>query len=293
VPTIDEIANAIRKYGLEKSRIGIDITLMDAQKYAALLKLFPDAEFTDISSDFTALRRVKSPGEISLSRESARSCDEVWANMRGFIKPGMYDYEITAEWGRMMYLNQADKHFNLTTIHPYDVSSPMHPAYHSPVRVENDSVIGMEITNSIGGYWSQRLGNAYMGEPKPIMMDLFAALKEAHIKASELIKPGVCAADIAEKMDSVVRSKGFLCTTDFASPPQGHLMGLTLDEGTVSPDAKFVLEEGMVLVIHPSAAVEGFKLGEPAMAGPGTMYLVTKEGNEKLFAHELEFMAII
>jgi len=48
----------------------------------------------------------------------------------------------------------------------------------------------------------------------------------------------------------------------------------------------------MVFVLHPSAAVPGFKLGEPGMFSPGNMYVVTKNGCEKLYGLDIELMII-
>jgi hypothetical protein len=41
-----------------------------------------------------------------------------------FYQTGMYDYQVTAEWSRMMYENKADKVFNLMAVSPCDVSVP-------------------------------------------------------------------------------------------------------------------------------------------------------------------------
>ncbi|KUO66969.1 MAG: hypothetical protein APF84_17405 [Gracilibacter sp. BRH_c7a] len=291
-PTFEEISSYIRKLGLENGKIGVDKVLMDAAKYEALLKVFPNAEFTDINEGFTALRRVKSPGELSLCKESARVCDEIWDSMRYFIKPGMYDYQITAEWCRIMYANKADKDFNLMQINPYDVSVPYWTSSHSPVRIDSNSMILMEITTCIGGYWTQRVGCASIGEPEPVMVDLYTATSTAQINSSKIVKPGINAKDVCLVMDETITKAGFLNSSDFNAGPHGHLMGLTMDEGTFSPQADLILEEGMVFVLHPSAAVPGFKLGEPGMFSPGNMYVVTKNGCEKLYGLDIELMII-
>lgn len=289
-PTFEEIARYIRKLGLENSKIGIDKVHLDGAKYEALLNAFPNVEFIDINEDFTALRRVKSPGELSLSKESTRVCDQIWDSMRTFVKPGMYDYQVTAEWSRIMFESKADKVFNLMQINPYDVSVPYWTSSHSPVRIESNSMVLMEISTCIGGYWTQRVGVASMGKPEQIMMDLFKSTSTAQIKGSEIVKPGVNAKDVSLVMDETIANAGFLNSSTFDAGPLGHLMGLTMDEGTFSSKTDLILEEGMVFVLHPSAAVPGFKLGEPGMFGPGNMYVVTKTGCEKLYSLDIELM---
>lgn len=291
-PTFDEIAGYIRKLGLDKGRIGIDRVLLDAAKFEALLAAFPEAEFPDINEEFTALRRIKSAGELRLAQESARVCDEIWEAMRSFVKPGMYDYQVTAEWSRIMYENKADKVFNLMAVNPCDVSVPYWTSAHSPVKIEGDSMILMEITVSIGGYWTQRVGIAGLGEPKPVMVDLHNAIHRAQVQASQMVKPGVNARGLCLAMDECITKAGFLNASNFDGGPHGHLMGLTIDEGTFSSKTDLILEEGMVFVLHPSAAVQGFKRGEPGMFSPGNMYVVTPEGCKKLFGPDIELMII-
>jgi Xaa-Pro aminopeptidase len=291
-PTFETIAKVMRAKGLEKGRLGIDRSLLDTVKFEALRQEFPDLELPDIAAGFTELRRVKSPGELSLARQSARVCDEIWLAMRDFIRPGIYDYQITAEWSRIMYEHQADKVFNLMQINSLDVSCPYWTSAHSPVRVEEGSMILMEITAAIGGYWTQRVALASVGEPQPIMRELHKAAAAAQVKGAEAIKPGVNAKDICHIMDEEIRAAGWLSAADFEAGPRGHLMGLTIDEGTFSAEEDLILKENMVLVLHPSAAGPGFQLKKPGVFGPGNMYAVTADGCEKLYGPEIELMIL-
>lgn len=131
-----------------------------------------------------------------------------------------------------------------------------------------------------------------MGQPEQVMMDLHRAISTAQVKASDIVKPGVNARDVSLLMDDTITKAGFLNSSNFIAGPHGHLMGLSIDEGTFSSDSDLILEEGMVFVLHPSAAVHGFKRGEPGMFSPGNMYVVTKDGCDKLYGSDIELMVI-
>jgi Xaa-Pro dipeptidase len=177
-------------------------------------------------------------------------------------------------------------------INPFDVSCPYWSSAHAPVRVEKGSVILMEITVAIGGYWTQRVALASVGEPPPVMRELHDAAAAAQLKGAAAVKPGANVKDVCRVMDEEVRAAGWLSAADFDAGPRGHLMGLTIDEGTFSDTEDLILEENMVLVLHPSAAEPGFQLKKPGVFGPGNMYVVTADGCEKLSGPEIEFMIV-
>ncbi|MDR1603403.1 MAG: M24 family metallopeptidase [Gracilibacteraceae bacterium] len=287
-----EIVRAIRQAGGKQAKVGLDMALLGADLYAALRAELPDVDFTDISNDFTALRRVKSAGEIALCREASLACDAVWASMREFLRPGLYDYEIAAEWARQLYQRKADKVFSLMTIDKQDVAACVWPRFHHPVALRRGDMITMEITCSVGGYWAQRVGCASLGVPAALLREMYAANQAAQEKAAALAKPGASTADLARAMDEVLAECGFLSNSGFPTGPHGHMMGLALDEGTITPAREIVLAAGQVFVLHAGAAVPGYTLGQPSVFSPGNMYVTTEHGCEPLSARESELMII-
>lgn len=293
--TFENIKNFINGIKLRNKRIGIDLYLIGADIYKGLLQIYPAVDFFDIGADFTALMRIHTENEIGLSRESARICDEVWNSMRTFLKPGLYDYELTAEWSRIMYQNECDRVFNLIDIDKHDVTNVWWPSSHSPRKLENDSLVCMEMSCSRGGYWTQRVGIACMSEPDPITIKLHEAIRDAQLEAAIVIKPGITmSCDVAKKMNEVITGYGFLNSSEFNCPPHGHVMEMSIDMGTLSgtPDNAFLMEESMVFVLHPSAAVKGYTMGKPALFSPGNMYVLTKDGAKPLYEYDIELMVM-
>ena len=112
---------------------------------------------------------------------------------------------------------------------------------------------------------------------------MFDAVDEAIRDCVKMVKPGVNAKDLVNAIDDQIEAKGFLSARkDFISGPCGHLSGYEMDEGTFSPVKDFYLEEGMLFVLHPAAALPGWEPGKPGIFGPGTMFLVTENGVKSL-----------
>jgi Xaa-Pro aminopeptidase len=290
--SVDQILSVINEFKLEKGKIGLTLNTLSADLYQRITNRFPDAELVDITREYTALKRVKSPGEIKLAKESARICDEAWEFNKEFIKPGVYDSEVTAEWERIMYRNLAGKTFNLLQNNPFDITCPCWTDFHSPKVISKGDMMVAEISCCFRGYWTQRVACYSLGEPNPTMVKLFNTINLALEKSAAIVKPGIKVSEMASLIDDVIANAGFLNPSQFHTGPHGHLMGVDLDEGTFSRKTDIILEEGFVFVIHPGAAISGWEPGKAGMFGPGGMFVVTKDGCEKLYGPDMELTVI-
>ena len=70
------LAELLRKHGLTKARIGIEMDYLPAGDFAALRELLPDARFTAAQGLLTRLREIKTPEEIDILRSLSRIADE-------------------------------------------------------------------------------------------------------------------------------------------------------------------------------------------------------------------------
>ncbi|KUO59897.1 MAG: hypothetical protein APF84_03215 [Gracilibacter sp. BRH_c7a] len=282
VLSMDNMVKAFEEKELTLSSIGLTLDLIPAVDYLQLRQKLPHTEFIDISSDYKSVRAVKSEGEISLAQESARIVDISWDRVAREMKPGMYEHEVIALMEDTMWQLDVDKTFNQSLCSRKDVSRPTWPSTHSPKLIKDGDLFLAEITASYGGYYTQKVSLFSLGKPDTVAQELFDVCKIAHQKATQLISPGVNTKDIIVSIDRTIQDAGFLSSTQFPTGPHGHLMGLDVDEGTFLPGEDFILETGMVLAIHPGAAISNWVVGESALFGPGSVYLVTKNGAKSL-----------
>ena len=293
---VDEMVDFLKGVEKKNKKIGIDFATINYNICQGIMKAYPDVQFVEFGEELVHLMRISSPNEIAHCKEATRICDVVWDEMRTFLKPGLYDYQITAEWAKIMLENRCDLHFNLTQIDRFDVARMCFPDMHSPQRLEQGSMIVMEITAAYDGYWSQRVGCASIGEPDPIMLKLDAAIEDARNQAEKMIMPGVSTYDVAKKIDDVVNSHGFLSPSEFPAVPPGHLINILLDCGTFWTRRKedaFLFEENMIVQLHPSAAVKDFDIGKPGMFSSGIMYVLEKDGLKSLHSKPFEQFMIV
>lgn len=279
---MDNIVKAFAELNLTGGPIGLTLDYISANDYFQLGKPLPQIDIIDITKDYERLRRVKSGGEIDLARESARQVDLAWEKLVREMKPGMYEHEATALLETVMWNLNSDKTFNQCRCLKKDVSRPTWSSTHAPVMLQEGDLFLAEIVSSYGGYYTQKVSLFSFGQPDPVAQSLFDASESAHQKAVELIRPGANAKDIVAAVDKTIRDAGFLSNSQFPTGPHGHLMGLDPDEGTFLPGQDFILETGMIMAIHPAAAIPDWAPGEYGVFGPGSTYLVTDTGVQSL-----------
>jgi len=280
--SIENMVRAFEGNELTMSSVGLTFDFVSYHDYLQLRERLPKIDFIDITSDYKLLRAVKSEGEIRLAQESARIVDLSWERIGQEMRPGMYEHEVMAIMENVMWQADVDKTFNQSFCSKKDISRPTWPSTHSPNVIKDGDLFLAEITASFGGYYTQKVSLFSFGKPDPVVQEMFNVCEAAHQKAVELIRPGLNTKDMITTMDRTINDAGFLSTTQFPTGPHGHLMGLDVDEGTFMPAQDFFLEAGMVVAIHPGAAVPNWVVGENAMFGPGSVYVVTNDGAKSL-----------
>ena len=276
------IAALIRERLGAAARVGITLQSIPAAYYFGLCQCMPEVSFTDISDDFKAIYRVKTGNELTLLRRSPESVDLCCRRTAEVLRPGWTENQIWGEWEHIMRAMGSPDTLNQSNVHPRDISAVLPNWCSSQRPLQKGDLMVAEITSSAGGYWTQKIETISLGEPAAVVREMNAAGAAAMNKAAAAVKPGVNARDLLHLMDDEIEAAGFLSPRGFLAGPQGHLSGLECDEGTFYLDQDFILEEGMLFVLHPSVAVKGWTPGDYAIFGPGCMYLVTAEGAERL-----------
>jgi Xaa-Pro dipeptidase len=197
------------------------------------------------------LRRIKSPDEIELIRQSAELSDRGYQHFAKAAEPGMTEYELVAEVEGFLKTNGAEDNFMLIASGGTEVVG-MKPPTERKLQ-EGDSVT-TELTPQIDGYWAQICRTLVIGEPNPKQREAFAIFAEARQAAEDLLKPGVNIADVARVQNDVFRRFGY---GDYTGPKytrvRGHNLGLHPDENPyVLEDVNYVVKQGMVVIAHPN-----------------------------------------
>jgi len=142
---------------------------------------------------------------------------------------------------------------------------------------EHDNVI-VDLSTLAHGYWSDSCMTYYAGEPTAAQVKLHQTCADALAFAISLVRPGVQAKTIDQKVRDFMQAAGYAVYPHHT----GHGVGVTgHEEPRIVPYNEIALEAGMVIMVEPGAYFPG-QFGarlEDAM-------LVTANGAEVLTTHD-------
>ena len=277
----ESIAGAFAEKGLMGKTIGMTLGAMPYGVYAMVSGVLKGCEIKDITGPFFEMRKCKSGNYRKLIDEAIDIVDTCIREMEDKLRIGMTEYEVWSVIHSTMERRGAEGSLILINSDKKDISAPAMPCDHAPKVIQAGETLVAEVTVNFRGCWLQKIVICAFGAVDPDIQRLHDTVTDAILANVGMVKPGVKGVDVIAAIDDYIESKGFLSPRkDYVSGPQGHLSGYELDEGGFGPD--FTFKEGMLFVLHPGAALPGWKEGEKGIFGPGMMFLVTADGVEQL-----------
>lgn len=271
-----KLLNAKIGFNYNNIPTGLFLALKDALKKVEI-------EIVEISNELKEITIRKQGNYLKIIEEAVDIVDTCVQELPEILHTGMYEYEVKAVVESIMTGRGADGTLILLNSDKNDISSPAIPTDHAPKALSKGDYLVAELTVNYRGCWVQKIAIYSFGEPDEKVMDMFRVVNESIWQSIKMVKPGVNARDLINDIDDHIEARGYLSPRKgYLSGPQGHLSGFDMDEGTFSPDKDFILDEGMLFVLHPGAALKDWKAGKTAIFGPGTMFLVTKDGVRSL-----------
>ncbi|MHB2165798.1 M24 family metallopeptidase [Alsobacter sp. R-9] len=238
-----------------------------------------DVDLVDVTGAFDALRRQKSRLEIEEFEDNGARLSRALQIFADRATPGvpLIETALAAEaearrdggfWSRAK-----------VAVGPVPYTIPPEPGETMPA----DEVVTCElVTESPLGYWTEMTVHVTCGAVPDETARLFDAYWAASEAAMAAARPGVRQGEIGRAGDAVLAAHGF--------PPAGrhtpdcHSIGLDGADGpSNSADPEFVLQEGMVLSMHPGAITAGDRGFLVSDNG-----LVTAQGARRLSPHGRE-----
>jgi Xaa-Pro aminopeptidase len=142
---------------------------------------------------------------------------------------------------------------------------------------EGDPVIVDLGPRAANGYWGDSCNTFVLGEPSAKFVALHLAVVDALAEGARVLKPGIRANELDEKVRAVVRKSGF------EHPHHtGHGIGASVHEWPrIVAKETAVIQPNMVLMLEPGAYAPGI-----GGVRHEWMFRVTETGNEVLSTHE-------
>jgi Xaa-Pro aminopeptidase len=269
MPVLSEL---LRKHGLAKACVGIELDYLPAADFTELQKLLPEIKFVAVQNLLARLRQVKTAGEIDVLRRLSRIADKAITDAYHSIRAGASEMDLAAALTRGVY-EQGAEYFKLMIVATGERS--VFPNVGPTDRIlKRGDVCRVEIFPIIGGYHAGVCRTAAVGTPPPHAERIWDNLTACKYMLLEAIKPGASSRAIYDLY------LGKLKELDL--PPIsfiGHGIGLHLHEDPyLGPTEDQALEAGMVLGIEPLIYETGFGFGMQNK----DMVLVTSGGCELL-----------
>lgn len=197
------------------------------------------------------VRLRKTPKEVECLRSAVNLADRAFPVFMDSIARGLNEFQIVAEVEYQLKKMGAEDNFMLISTGGKDVFG-MTPPQDRTARA-GDLVL-TELTPQLNGWWAQICRTVVKGNPSPDQVEAFKIFLEAEEAGLSALKPGVNISDVAKAENDVFRKYGYgEYTTSQYTRVRGHGHGMHLDEApTINEHVNLIVEEGMVLVVHPN-----------------------------------------
>jgi len=292
--------------GEEIKRVGITFDVVPVQQYNFYAKLLGGREFVDISGMNRELRSVKSPWELERMRESGRKTAGVFLQVPEFLKFGMRELDLAAEFEcrlrkaggegyvRMRAFNQelfmglalsgASAEMpgffdGAVTGRGLSNASP-HGASLAPIVA--GSPVFIDYTGVFDGYIVDMTRVFSLGPLSATLLHAFETSIAIQSYLARSLTPGAICEELFLGAAAMAEEAGL--GSYFMGPPGenarfvGHGVGLELDEfPVVAQGFKVALQAGQTIAIEPKFVIPGH-----GVIGIENTFAVAKSGGEKI-----------
>ncbi len=222
---------------------------------ARLRELLGGVTLADATDALDDMKAVKSVEDIAFIRRTAAMQDEVMSKVRGHLRPGMRDFEVTAYGQYLGQLGGSEAgYFLANSAPPGEPTMLRHRPYQGRVIREGDVLMFQAENTGPGGFFVH-LGRVFvLGKAPQELVDAFGAMVEAQEYTLKLLKPGAASRDIFESYNAYMRSRGFPEERRLHCHGQGYEV---VERPLIRNDETMKISGNMNIGIHPSISNAG------------------------------------
>jgi Xaa-Pro aminopeptidase len=205
-------------------------------------------------SDATALvdpvKATKSAEEIALLRRAAAMQDEVLAEIRGHIRPGLKEFEIMAQSQYLGQLRGSETGYFLGSSAPPGEPAFIRPRPHQGRTLRPGDHMFWQAENTGPGGIFVHVGRfIVLGKAPQELVDAFGQAVEAQDFTVKLLRPGARATEIFAEYQAYLRSRKLPEETRLHCHGQGYDV---VERPLVRDDETMTLGPNMNIGLHPS-----------------------------------------
>lgn len=252
--TKDEFTTVLTSLLHSFKTIGINAAGLSYSQYNKLTKLFPTADFVDVSDGFSKTRIIKDDQEIHRIKHACSIADDTMATIPDRISEGMTENELAAQINYTLQSLGAEKPA-FDTISSFG-SNTAEPHYsHGDTQLTHGSFIVCDFGACYKKYNSDLTRTFVFGKATEHQKEMYETVVQAQHIAFEKIRPGVKANDVHQAVHSYIDSTKFKGAFIHST---GHSLGLAVHDGVgLTPDNVLELQENMILTVEPGVYLRG------------------------------------
>lgn len=249
------LAELLNDWGLQGSRVGMEMTYLSVSDHAELVGLAPQVNLVPAEKLLVLARRIKSPEETALLTRLSRISDTAIKTALDTVQAGSSEMDIAAALTRSVYA-QGAQDFKLMIVATGERSQLPNVGPTDRILTPGD-ICRVEIFSVIDGYQAGVCRTAVVGDPPAEAERIYANLVECKQLVLDALRPGVGSRTVYETFRHKFDELGLPAISFVA-----HSIGVNLhEEPYFGPYSDDVVEAGMVLGMEPLAYRTGLDFG--------------------------------
>lgn len=243
---LEETATFIKEQGFGK--VGFEASALTVAQHTILTEALAPVGMVALPGEFDTIRSVKDQEELAALEKTAHVASRAFLDLVPEIRPGETERRLALRLEWLLREAGADAaSFNFIV-----ASGPRGGLPHAtPTNrvIRSGELITFDFGGILDGYCSDETVTVAVGSADPRQREIYQAVKDAHDRAIERIRPGVLCRDVDAAARDYISDRGF---GEFFGHGTGHGVGLEVHEKpVVSFRSEETLEEGMVVTIEP------------------------------------------
>lgn len=240
------------KWGIEKDNLSVE-------RYEAIKKQFPDAEFpVNVSKFIEHQKLIKTPAEIKIMKTAGREADYAFEVGFNALQTGRSEQDIVAEIEyALMKKGVMKMSFDTIVQAGVDAADP-HGEPKATSKIQPNELVLFDLGTVHQGYMSDATRTVAYGKPSDQALEIYKVCLEAQQTAQAAVKPGITAAQLDKVARDIITKAGY---GEYFIHRLGHGIGTSTHEfPSIMAGNDMELQPGMCFSIEPGIYI-------PSIAG--------------------------
>jgi len=217
---------------------------------SAVRERLGNGALADATGIVDPIKAVKSAEEIGFIRRTAAMQDEILAEVRGHVRPGMRDFEVMCYSQYLGQMRGSETGYFLGSSSPPDQPALIRPRPQQNRTIRDGDVLFWQAENTGPGGLFVHIGRVIvLGKAPQELVDAFGLAVEAQDFTVKLLKPGARASDIFAEYQAWLRARRLPEETRLHCHGQGYDV---VERPLIRHDESMTLGPNMNIGMHPS-----------------------------------------